>query len=260
MIPTIFNFDSTNDIRVVDQDGNPWFVLRDILSAMGSTTRPADALSVVKEVLGDGVVNDYSIVDSLGRNQQVTIVSEAAATYLVARSNTEAGRKLNRFLHVEVLPQIRRTGTYSPNKEKREEIGIAKDIYELATKALEFARFAGFSENMAILAADNHIKHLTGSSLLAAMGTTHLVANEQGRTYTPTELGGMLFPKLSGRGFNELLEVHGFQIRDTHNNVVPTAKASGMFEWLDTGRRYTNGAPVKQVKWFKRVITELSNA
>jgi len=40
------------------------------------------------------------------------IVAEAAATYLVARSNTEAGRRLNRFIHTEVLPQIRRTGAY----------------------------------------------------------------------------------------------------------------------------------------------------
>ena len=45
--------------------------------------------------------------------QQTIIVSEPAATYLMARSNTEQGRKLNRFIHVEVLPQIRKTGQYA---------------------------------------------------------------------------------------------------------------------------------------------------
>ncbi|MCK7581060.1 MAG: hypothetical protein MZV65_39650 [Chromatiales bacterium] len=33
-------------------------------------------------------------------------------TFLVSRSNTETGRKLNRFIHTEVLPQIRKTGQY----------------------------------------------------------------------------------------------------------------------------------------------------
>lgn len=108
---TPFVFEN-NSIRIIDADGNPWFVLRDLLDSMGSSTRPADAKSNIIENLGDGVVADYPIVDSMGREQQAIIVAESAATYLVARSNTDRGRKLNRFIHVEVLPSIRKTGGY----------------------------------------------------------------------------------------------------------------------------------------------------
>lgn len=70
---TIFSFhdDQANknrDIRTItDQDGEPWFVLKDVLDAMGSSTRPADAKASIEQGLGCEVVADYSIVDGLGR-------------------------------------------------------------------------------------------------------------------------------------------------------------------------------------------------
>ena len=102
------------DVRsICNERGDPWFVLRDLLEAMGSTTTTTNALESVKQGLGDGYSSELPIVDGLGRNQKVAIVSEAAATYLVARSNTEQGRALNKFIHTEVLPSIRKTGQYS---------------------------------------------------------------------------------------------------------------------------------------------------
>lgn len=109
--PAIFAFVS-HSIRVVFLDGNPWFVLRDLLDAMESKTSTNNAVESIKQGLGDGYSNGIPILDSLNREQQVTIVAEAGATYLVSRSNTDTGRRLNRFLHAEVLPAIRKTGRY----------------------------------------------------------------------------------------------------------------------------------------------------
>lgn len=115
IVPFAFRSDETTalEIRTICNDlGDPWFVLRDLLCAMNSTTKAADAKESIEQGLGNGLVADLPIVDSMNRQQVVTIVAEAAATYLVSRSNTEMGKKLNRFLHLEVLPQIRRTGGY----------------------------------------------------------------------------------------------------------------------------------------------------
>lgn len=109
--PAIFAFVS-HSIRVVFINGDPWFVLQDLLAAMGSSTQPSVAVASIKQGLGDGVNAVYPIFDSLNREQQVTIVAEAGATYLVSRSNTDTGRRLNRFLHAEVLPALRKTGRY----------------------------------------------------------------------------------------------------------------------------------------------------
>lgn len=103
------------EVRTLNhEDGTTWFVLRDVLEAMDTATTRQEAITSIEQGLGDGVVDSIPILDRLGREQQITIIAESAATYLVSRSNTEAGRKLNRFIHTEVLPQIRRTGRYVP--------------------------------------------------------------------------------------------------------------------------------------------------
>lgn len=107
-----FEFDST-PIRIVDHEGTLWFVLRDLLTAMGTSTPVTVAVESVKQGLGEGF-NDVVPLQTEGGLQQFVVVSEMAATYLVSRSNTETGRKLNRFIHLEVLPQIRKTGKYEP--------------------------------------------------------------------------------------------------------------------------------------------------
>lgn len=54
-----------------------------------------------------------AIRDALGRMQPTFICAEPAVTFLVSRSNTEDGRRLNRFIHTEVLPALRKTGKYA---------------------------------------------------------------------------------------------------------------------------------------------------
>jgi phage antirepressor YoqD-like protein len=108
---SIFSFD-TKEIRVTDQNGDPWFVLRDLLDAMQSSTPVTVAVDSVKQGLGEGF-NAVIPLPTAGGTQQVTIVNESAATYLLARSNTERGRELNRFIHIEVLPSIRKTSGYA---------------------------------------------------------------------------------------------------------------------------------------------------
>jgi prophage antirepressor-like protein len=94
-VPTVFSFDSTFSLRVVTINGEPWFVLRDLLAAMGTRTTTTAAIESIAQGLGDGFVVDIPIVDTLGRDQTATAVAEAAATYLLSRSNTETGRRLN---------------------------------------------------------------------------------------------------------------------------------------------------------------------
>ncbi len=106
-----FSF-GTASIRVIDNDGTPWFVLRDLLDAIQTTTPTSAAVASIKAGLGEGFTAGLPLQTN-GGLQEVTIVAEAAATYLLSRSNTEKGKELNRFIHVEVLPSIRQTGAYA---------------------------------------------------------------------------------------------------------------------------------------------------
>lgn len=89
----------------------------------------------MKQGLGDGYINDVPIPDTLGRPQSTTIIAEAGATFLVARSNTDQGRRLNRFIHTEVLPAIRKTGGFQ-----------AAPAAAAPTKTLDLARYVELLE------------------------------------------------------------------------------------------------------------------
>lgn len=148
---SVFQFES-KDVRTLtdERDGSIWFVLRDVLAAMGTSTPPNVAKSSVEEVFGDGYNKVIPILDSLGRKQNTTIVNEPATTFLISRSNTETGKRMNRWIHTEVLPSIRKTGSYSVPQAK--EITPA----ELMAGAEVIAR----------------VLNLTGSSLASAMKRT----------------------------------------------------------------------------------------
>ena len=62
---TVFNFES-NEVRSITdiRDNSPWFVLKDVLAAMGSTTRPAIAKTSIEEVFGRGYTRTTPPSDS----------------------------------------------------------------------------------------------------------------------------------------------------------------------------------------------------
>lgn len=108
---TPFVFEEKHSVRVVIFNDEPWIVLSDVLNAMNSGTKITDAKSSIEEGLGEGFVSNVPLY-TLGGRQNVYIINEPAVTFLVARSRTENGKRLNRWIHCEVLPSIRRTGRY----------------------------------------------------------------------------------------------------------------------------------------------------
>jgi prophage antirepressor-like protein len=106
----VFKF-SSNNVRVVMINGEPWFIARDVLEALGSKSRSNDVKAMVEEDLGEGYVTVVPL-ETAGGEQQVVALSEAALTMVVSRSRTELGKAMNRWIHTEVLPSIRKTGGY----------------------------------------------------------------------------------------------------------------------------------------------------
>lgn len=95
-------------VRTVVIDGDPWFVARDVCVALG-ITNGRDALSRVD---ADGV-GTTDVIDSLGRTQQASIVSEPGLYELIFQSRKPEAKAFKRWVTHEVLPSIRRTGGYT---------------------------------------------------------------------------------------------------------------------------------------------------
>lgn len=101
-----FDFNET-PVRVIDREGEPWFVLRDVCAVL-EHTNPSKAASELDED-EKGLTNGYT----LGGTQQLLIVSESGLYSLIFTSRMERAREFKRWVTKEVLPSIRKTGAYS---------------------------------------------------------------------------------------------------------------------------------------------------
>lgn len=94
-------------IRTVTIDGEPWFVGKDVATALGYSNH-RDALS--KHVDSDD--KGESRIATPSGTQQMTIINESGLYSLILSSKLPSAKKFKRWVTSEVLPSIRKTGSY----------------------------------------------------------------------------------------------------------------------------------------------------
>lgn len=120
---SIFNFEDAS-IRVIEKNGEPWFVAKDI--AMVLDFRDAEVACRTLEEDEKGTLN----VCTLGGNQQMTGINESGLYHLILVSRKPEAKKFRKWVTEEVLPTIRKTGSYSVTKSPFDV--IAQDMDPLA--------------------------------------------------------------------------------------------------------------------------------
>lgn len=129
MTLTPFEFEGQS-VRVITIDGEPWFVLADLVKVLGL----ARSASAVSERLDDGVRLTYPISDTLGRTQMATIVSEPGMYEVVIRSDKPEAVAFRRWITHEVIPAVRRHGGYLTPEATEAALSDPDFIIGLATK------------------------------------------------------------------------------------------------------------------------------
>ena len=103
-----FTYDDETTIRTVLIDGDPWFVLTDLCAALDiANSRNVSAR------LDHTTINTVRLADGNRGNPNVTVVNEAGMYEVVFRSDKPDAVAFRRWVTGTVLPQIRKTGTYS---------------------------------------------------------------------------------------------------------------------------------------------------
>lgn len=245
-----FSFES-HEIRVAsDERGAVWFVAKDVADALDVSWKGSDTLESIKaEWKG---VRKFR---TPGGEQELIVILEQAVYKLAFRSRKPEAERFSDWA-ADVIASIHKTGSYVLSAAKAAPSAALDTAMRYAKEGARLARAFGFDRNMIALSANNLARTVTGIDVLEYMGATHLLADPSGRTYTPSELGKLCDPPLSAIKFNLLLESAGLQTKE-FGAWMPTDAASGLFEWLDTGKRHSNGAPVKQVKWFSAVLGKM---
>lgn len=109
----IFNNADFGDIRTVEQDGGIWFVGKDVAEALGYSN-PSNA--VISHVDDEDKLRTQ--IKYAGQNREVSIINESGLYSLVLSSKLPSAKAFKRWITSEVIPSIRKTGSYNkPSKE-----------------------------------------------------------------------------------------------------------------------------------------------
>ena len=108
---TIFNNDEFGTVRTVVIDDEPWFVGKDVAAALGYS----DTFGALKKhVDADDKQNCQN--DSFESPRGMTVINESGVYSLAFSSKLPSAKKFKRWVTSEVLPTLRKTGSYNMPK------------------------------------------------------------------------------------------------------------------------------------------------
>ncbi|MFC0179017.1 BRO-N domain-containing protein [Thorsellia kenyensis] len=113
--PAVFNFNDDIQVRTfLDENQNPWFLAKDICAVLGYKN---DSDAIKKHCKEHGVAK-RDLIDNLNRKQKASYINEGNLYRLIVKSRKPEAEAFEIWVMEEVLPAIRKTGTYTAEKAK----------------------------------------------------------------------------------------------------------------------------------------------
>ena len=105
----VFEKAEFGSVRVVEREGEPWFVAKDVAKALGyaSTNMTTVFQAVPEEWKGSNPIA------TPGGEQEMLILSEQGLYFFLGRSDKPGALPFQKWLAGDVLPAIRRHGVYA---------------------------------------------------------------------------------------------------------------------------------------------------
>lgn len=128
----IFNNEEFGNIRIVNIDGEPWFVGKDVAEALGYSNS--------RKALADHVHDDDKGVtkcDTLGGKQDLTVINESGLYALIFGSKLESAKRFKHWVTSEVLPAIYHNGGYIQGQENLSDTELMAKAILVAQKTIE---------------------------------------------------------------------------------------------------------------------------
>ncbi|WP_426749932.1 BRO-N domain-containing protein [Myxococcus sp. Y35] len=248
-----FNFESHHVRVVIDEQGEPWFVAADVCAALTINTEQTRRLGVDEKGL--------RTVQTPGGPQEMTVVNEPGLYVLTFTSRKPEARRFKHWVTHEVLPTLRRTGSYTaPGAPSPQPPPVLPPPLQAQVLAhLEVARtlaslVPGLKPEMAAACALDAIHTDTGLTMEPHRRGLPAAAEPPARL-NATELGQKV--RLSARKMNLRLEACGLQRRNEREE----------WELTDAGRDYAEAVPFSrhghaayQILWRPDVLGVLEDA
>lgn len=124
----VFNNSEFGNIRTLEINGEPYFVGKDVATALGYK----ETAKAVREHV-DADDKGVSVLDTPGGKQQITVINESGLYSLIFASKLPSAKRFKRWVTSEVLPMLRKTGKYSMTDDEPEQPPVSlKERMEIA--------------------------------------------------------------------------------------------------------------------------------
>ena len=221
----IFKYEN-NDVRTVEMNGEPWFVLKDVCGVLGLSNH-----KVTAQRLDRDEVSQTYLTDSIGRKQETTVINESGLYSVILRSDKPEAKPFRKWVTSEVLPSIRKNGGYIAGQEQM-------TPEELMAKALLVA-------NKTLAERDARISELTVQNTIMSPKAEYfdeLISRNTLTNFRETakELG------ISEKAFIRFLIDKKYIFRNQRGKLMPYANRSeGWFEVKECYNEKTNWSGIQ---------------
>jgi prophage antirepressor-like protein len=218
-----FDFES-NDVRVcVGDKGEPLFVAADVLSTLSLDRKALERL--------DDDEKGVNSIHTPGGRQDMTVVNESGLYNLVLGSRKPEAKRFKRWVTHEVLPSIRKTGSYAPAGVAAALPAPKQDMVNAILSIGEaISRVPGVKSGIAMAATLTVIHENTGLAV-ESLRKVLPAANEPICSLNPTQIGELV--GMSARAINTRLQSLGFQFKNDRDE----------WELTDSGQRWAEALP-----------------
>lgn len=255
---TPYNFEGAS-VRAVEIDGMPWFVGKDVADALGY----ADSTTAMRSHCR-GVQKLHPIRDSRGRAQETRILSEPDVLRLIVNSTLPAADRFERWVFEDVLPSIRRTGSYTGQAAQqvaaplRDQVEAGISLLRAAAEDLKFAPSA-------VLGGYQKLEHHVGvAGLLPAYAVDAPASAAGGGTSEPTKSLAELLKEfgvgISAQAFNKLLMQRGMlKEQERQSSRGAGVKKFKVCTALEFGKNLTSPSNPRETQphWYVSKFAEL---
>lgn len=244
-------FESTDfgSVRTVLIDKEPYFVGKDVAEILGYTNPQKAIRDHVDDE--DRTVNESFTVNGT----KGFLINESGLYALIVASKIPAAKKFKRWVTSEVLPAIRKTGTYSlPKLEKNPKYRtrmIRTAVRDVRSMAAELQKLFGVKSGIALAKVTNMIERAYGVDMEEVKELIPPAEHETG-FLNATEVGMRL--GVNARKANALLQNAGLQVR-FNGTWRLTNKGKSHGEEMPYER---NGHSGYQIRWNDSVVSVLA--
>ena len=238
-----FDFEGRQVRIVTDAQGEPWFVAADVLSTISLDRKALERL--------DDDEKGVNSIHTPGGVQEMTTVNEPGLYALVLGSRKAEAKRFKRWVTHEVLPAIRKTGSYAVPAIAALPAPTQDRVTSLLLIGEAVAKVPGVKAGIAMAATLTCIHENTGLAI-ETLRRALPAANEPICSLNATQLGKLV--GLSAKTTNLRLANLGLQVRNERDEWELTEIGEAWAEAMPYSR---NGHSGYQILWNPTLAQEM---